>query len=1014
MLHNVDKKWLKIGMFILSLGVGLFVFIANGSAATLPDNNDYTASTGTVRSSGVSDTGTSISTESPVDIKISDGDFTLNYVDKTGYVSPDGSTNKSGVSSLTDSSGNIKLNDNQLMSNGNQAYTGGFLQARGKISIRAVLAKTDGGNLVSNMSSGNYGVMVRVEMPEDVDASAMAKSIVWDQAFMMLQISVPIAGSPQFPMQFDHHVYLDPDDPHAFFLKVKGIPLEHSERYLFPSNRSTIKLARFAQDGQDFKNNVSDNGDSITPTELGTSAAGSVDAGGSIMSSWYFLPPVYGPVALNGTIGYSLALLQNANTFSWLIGSGFDGTANINFYIDIAKYNGNLADSSPNKQLTKGKLMPSPRADGKINLGLKMYGSSQLVDPFSINSSGTNFTFDPGKSPVDYALVKKDQVSSGTNVPVTSTVKSWNAYASPWDTRSTNKLNTTTSSWESVDGQKTELPNVSQTDSLVDRLAKLDIKLDGLMVNAGKGTDAAGTDYSGSQNGTVGAVGANRFARVANYFDTSKLDSNGEGALSSAKLSVDKSKLNLAPLYKTAGTAGKVSLATDASSTLPNTSTAAGQYVYYGGKSTLPNGDTAQILPAPMFYTQGTIPAPTTKFDESTVTIYTSQLASSKTVTVSGSWVDDYANQDSVSVKDSVTGNSANAGTNLTAASSKNFALKLSSGSVSGALNLGTGSSLLGTHTLTATITQPNVKLSNGQTVTTGKTGTASMTVKVVDDSQVANVSMTKAALSNGKTVTNLAVKNATSSAAGETVTLQSKLTNDGTTAITTPVIQSDLGANLGYKGNLSVLVNGVAITTANATTSGNTLSIALGQTLKAKDQVTVQYQVQVTSPLPTTGVTLSDLLMSGSVLKAKSNAVTLTPIVSGSLSLTSVPGPLEFGDHDLPTGGATYGNQGTGTQLTVVDGLTSGNGWTVSAALTPFASGSAQFSSAGIKFDTGLNQVNADNTNVAIATQANDSTGYWTKAYPNIKMVLSSGVYGAKRYQATMTYTLAANVNPT
>ena len=48
MLHNVDKKWLKIGMFILSLGVGLFVFIANGSAATLPDNNDYTASTGTV------------------------------------------------------------------------------------------------------------------------------------------------------------------------------------------------------------------------------------------------------------------------------------------------------------------------------------------------------------------------------------------------------------------------------------------------------------------------------------------------------------------------------------------------------------------------------------------------------------------------------------------------------------------------------------------------------------------------------------------------------------------------------------------------------------------------------------------------------------------------------------------------------------------------------------------------------------------------------------------------------
>lgn len=87
---------------------------------------------------------------------------------------------------------------------------------------------------------------------------------------MMLQMSVPLAGSPQFPMQFDHHVYLDPDHSNVFFLKVKGIPLIHSETNgIFQTKSSTIKLARFAQDSIDYQNNVASDGSVITPSELG-------------------------------------------------------------------------------------------------------------------------------------------------------------------------------------------------------------------------------------------------------------------------------------------------------------------------------------------------------------------------------------------------------------------------------------------------------------------------------------------------------------------------------------------------------------------------------------------------------------------------------------------------------------------------------------------------------------------------------------------------------------------------
>lgn len=425
----------------------------------------------------------------------------------------------------------------------------------------------------------------------------------------------------------------------------------------------------------------------------------------------------------------------------------------------------------------------------------------------------------------------------------------------------------------------------------------------------------------------------------------------------------------------------------------------------------MPTNGSVPILPAPLFYTQGTIPSPSVSMTDNSLTVYTSQLAGGKTVSASGKWADDYANADSISAKDSVTGNTATVASGLSASSGKDFSVKLSSGAVSGALNLGTGSTLVGTHTITNTITQPSVKLANGQTINTGKTGTGVFTVNVIDDSNLADVSITKSAVSGGSLMTTLPVKNATSTVAGETVTLRSDITNRGT-QLDSPVIQSNLSSALTYKGSLSVMVNGSPVT-ATASVANNVLSIKLPSALKAQDHVIVQYQVQVTNLLATTGVTLTDQLMNGPTLSGRSNSVTLLPIMSGALSLVQVPGPLNFDSHEVPTAGDVFDNEATTNTLAVSDGQTTSNGWKVSASMTPFAGNGTQFSSAALSYESSASLVWATNTNTLLAQQTGSNTGYWHKDYPNIKLQFSAGTYEISDYKSTITYTLATNMNP-
>lgn len=181
--------------------------------------------------------------------------FSLNYVDKDGLVDF-GSSTASGMDSLTISrawagqalttaqqkqiynrgtgTNTTPVKSKMKLTNGkyildtanNATFDGGYLQATGNVPIQAAVAGSK--STVDAIMAGNWAVMVRVEVADGIDAKAFAASIAWDKSYYYLQVdSISLLWqhvSINFPMQFDHHVYLDPNRPQTFYLKVKAIP----------------------------------------------------------------------------------------------------------------------------------------------------------------------------------------------------------------------------------------------------------------------------------------------------------------------------------------------------------------------------------------------------------------------------------------------------------------------------------------------------------------------------------------------------------------------------------------------------------------------------------------------------------------------------------------------------------------------------------------------------------------------------------------------------------------------
>lgn len=206
--------------------------------------------------------------------------FSLNYVDRDDLVDvqdPVTAANFSGSGKGGTALGNDRLagvfnptrvkskmkrsaaTNNQFRLADGETFDNGFIQATGNVPIAAQIAKSE--STIDSMLAGNWGVMVRVKVADGIDARSLAAAIDWDKSYYYLTVdSVTLLGQKisdiNFPLQFDHHVYLDPHDSHTFFLKVKGIPYGFQTASTgFKGDRARMYLQRSRADYLDYLHN---------------------------------------------------------------------------------------------------------------------------------------------------------------------------------------------------------------------------------------------------------------------------------------------------------------------------------------------------------------------------------------------------------------------------------------------------------------------------------------------------------------------------------------------------------------------------------------------------------------------------------------------------------------------------------------------------------------------------------------------------------------------------------------
>lgn len=292
------------GLMTVSLLLGLVVFTTaqSVSAVTIGDPFDNTGSNrpdntytipghgtrgpdeGSFFKTGTAASGTPITTgngadweagnaESPVTITFpstSDSNYpsgygkpfySINYVDKNNFLdfsSADQANafNKTGVSAYNPNNVASKMDANNKLKSG-QTYDNGYLQITGNVPIHAQLSNSK--TSVDAAMAGNWGVMARITLPAGVDAKSLGGAVDWTGSYFYLNLETISVDKVKlnninFPLQFDHHVYLDTKQSNVFYLKVKGIPFGFD-----PSDddsEATMQLLNGSSDYLDYLHNI--------------------------------------------------------------------------------------------------------------------------------------------------------------------------------------------------------------------------------------------------------------------------------------------------------------------------------------------------------------------------------------------------------------------------------------------------------------------------------------------------------------------------------------------------------------------------------------------------------------------------------------------------------------------------------------------------------------------------------------------------------------------------------------
>ncbi|WP_156488113.1 hypothetical protein [Schleiferilactobacillus harbinensis] len=519
--------------------------------------------------------------------------------------------------------------NNQFRLADGATFDNGYIQTTGNVPIAAQIAESE--SAIDGMLAGNWGVMVRVKVADGIDARSLAAAIDWDKSYYYLTVDsaqvsfgIPLLSIKKeipdlnFPLQFDHHVYLDPKDTHVFFLKVKGIPYGFNQ---VSSNKAQMFLPRSNADYLDYlhNRNISSSGartlDKINgdqqPTTLNDTQLidrnranqpqffvstekdnaiwnpfhGALDEMVNDFSvdfiknalktvfKWFTSSPVYSL----GDLGRTASLLNAAKPAvdrqltitegvwdmigdipkKWFIDpiltgiaqrfmkTPFRGRARINFSFDMSQYKGS---TEPIKAaFTKGRLPAAPYADGEFNRGtgtgslakndpnrapieITMFDSSQLVDPYAVTrdmsrtelNSGSPLRrqLQPGTTPMDYAVIKEDQLGEGTKYNVYSNFTSWTGAIVPYD-RHYHENNGSSDTLHS---------NGKITPGFSRRTATPDPGRDGVLVNNSASQEVPIYpigDLKGFMNGLLpkpnekkaGVIAPSRYANVFTYYD---------------------------------------------------------------------------------------------------------------------------------------------------------------------------------------------------------------------------------------------------------------------------------------------------------------------------------------------------------------------------------------------------------------------------------------------------------------------------------------------------------------
>jgi hypothetical protein len=443
------------GLMTLGLLLGLVVFTTaqSVSAVTIGDPFDNTGSNrpdntytipghgtrgpdeGSFFKTGTSASGTPITTgagddweagnaESPVTITFpntSDSNYpseygkpfySINYVDKNDFLdfsSADQANNfnKTGESEFNPGNVKSKMDANNKLKSG-ETYDDGYLQITGNVPIHAQLANSK--TSVDAAMAGNWGVMARVTLPAGVDAKSLGGAVDWTGSYFYLNLqTISLAGQNlkniNFPLQFDHHIYLDAQHKNVFYLKVKGIPFGFT-----PSNgnsSATMKLLNGSADYLDYLHNVylDSQGKESQLDEIGDPQT--VGSGDSIQPNFItqnngkntIWDPFYGMINESFSnvpfVGTALKLVTSAFSGSPVYEAGSVGRA-------IALLN--ASDQSDNRPMVKidwDDVNP-------VILGLKLI-KAFIFDPFTrvisnyfvangfYGSAHINFSFDMSK-----------------------------------------------------------------------------------------------------------------------------------------------------------------------------------------------------------------------------------------------------------------------------------------------------------------------------------------------------------------------------------------------------------------------------------------------------------------------------------------------------------------------------------------------------------------------------------------------------------------------------------------